>query len=187
MVIDTAAHPGAPRRGRRPRAPAGDPGPASRGGARARRSDRGLGRPAARRDRPATSRRSAPRPWPTRIQPGAGAGRPARGRGRARRRPGRASPCAGSAATARLVTGSDRDDGGGELDQSHAPGVPTTPDVGGSRSAAPAATTTGRPAWALFLGLAAAVLVVDQLTKAWVVAVDRPGLGGPTSSATCSG
>ena len=33
----------------------------------------------------------------------------------------------------------------------------------------------GRPRWALFLGLAAAVVVVDQLTKAWLVGVLAPG------------
>lgn len=52
--------------------------------------------------------------------------------------------------------------------------MPSTPDVGGP-SAAPAATAAGRPAWALFLGLAAAVLVVDQLTKSWVIASIDPG------------
>lgn len=33
----------------------------------------------------------------------------------------------------------------------------------------------GRPRWALFLGLAAAVVVVDQLTKAWLVGLLGPG------------
>lgn len=72
------------------------------------------------------------------------------------------------------MNGSTRDDGGGELDQSHAPGLPTTPDVGGP-SAAPAATTAGRPVWALFLGLAVTILVADQLTKSWVIASIEPG------------
>ena len=82
------------------------------------------------------------------------------------------SPCAGSATTARLVSRSTPDDGGSELDQSRAPGVPATPDVGGP-SAAPAAAS--RPAWALFVGVAVTVLVADQLTKSWVIATIEPG------------
>jgi len=35
--------------------------------------------------------------------------------------------------------------------------------------------TPGRPRWALFLGLAAAVVVIDQLTKAWLVGQLDPG------------
>ncbi len=58
------------------------------------------------------------------------------------------------------MTGSTADDGGNELDQSHAP---------------IARTAEGRPAWLLFVGVAAAVLVVDQLTKGWVVASIVPG------------
>jgi signal peptidase II len=51
-------------------------------------------------------------------------------------------------------------DGGSELDQSHAP---------------IARTTAGRPAWRLFIGVAVSVVVVDQLTKAWVAASVVPG------------
>lgn len=36
-------------------------------------------------------------------------------------------------------------------------------------------TATGRPRWVAFAGLAAAVIVVDQLTKAWLVSVLEPG------------
>jgi signal peptidase II len=37
------------------------------------------------------------------------------------------------------------------------------------------ASSTGRSRWLLFLGLAAAVVVTDQLAKAWIVAnIDRP-------------
>ncbi len=32
-----------------------------------------------------------------------------------------------------------------------------------------------RPAWAIFVGLAAVVLAVDQITKAWVIATIDPG------------
>ncbi len=37
------------------------------------------------------------------------------------------------------------------------------------------AAAQGRPRWFLFLGLAAAVIVVDQVTKAWLVALLEPG------------
>jgi signal peptidase II len=40
---------------------------------------------------------------------------------------------------------------------------------------APSRVTGGHPRWALFLSLAALVLVVDQLTKAWIVANVEPG------------
>lgn len=38
-----------------------------------------------------------------------------------------------------------------------------------------ASTPRGRPRWGLFVGLAAAVVVVDQLSKAWLVSVLAPG------------
>jgi signal peptidase II len=38
-----------------------------------------------------------------------------------------------------------------------------------------AAMSRGRPRWALFLGLAAAVVIVDQATKAWLVGLLEPG------------
>lgn len=38
-----------------------------------------------------------------------------------------------------------------------------------------AAAPAGRPMWALFLGLAAGIVVVDQLTKAWLVSFLAPG------------
>jgi signal peptidase II len=38
---------------------------------------------------------------------------------------------------------------------------------------------TGRPIWPLFLGLAATVIVADQLTKAWLVSVLAPGESMP--------
>jgi signal peptidase II len=34
---------------------------------------------------------------------------------------------------------------------------------------------TARPTWPIFLGLAAVVIVADQLTKAWIVAAISPG------------
>jgi signal peptidase II len=47
--------------------------------------------------------------------------------------------------------------------------VPTAP------SAAPVAATRSAPHWAVFLGLAALIVVFDQLTKAWLVANVTPG------------
>lgn len=38
-----------------------------------------------------------------------------------------------------------------------------------------AAAARGRPRWALFVGLAAAVVIVDQATKAWLVGLLEPG------------
>jgi signal peptidase II len=38
---------------------------------------------------------------------------------------------------------------------------------------------TGRPAWPIFLGLAAAVVVADQLTKAWLTSALAPGASVP--------
>lgn len=38
-----------------------------------------------------------------------------------------------------------------------------------------AAVRPGRARWGLFAGLAAAVVIVDQLTKAWLVGLLRPG------------
>jgi signal peptidase II len=37
------------------------------------------------------------------------------------------------------------------------------------------AQMSGRPIWPVFLGLAAAIVVTDQLTKAWIVATIAPG------------
>jgi signal peptidase II len=59
-------------------------------------------------------------------------------------------------------------EGGSDLDQTDAPPI------------APVATTDhGRPAWLLFFGVAAAVLIVDQPSKAWVVANIVPGTSIP--------
>ena len=38
-----------------------------------------------------------------------------------------------------------------------------------------ASTPRGRPRWILFLGLATAVVAVDQLSKAWLVSILAPG------------
>lgn len=39
----------------------------------------------------------------------------------------------------------------------------------------PAAASHGRPMWAVFIGLAAGIVVIDQLTKAWLVSFLPPG------------
>jgi signal peptidase II len=59
--------------------------------------------------------------------------------------------------------GADADAGGDELDEAS---VATTTDVRDAR----ADPGTGRPRWALFGSLALAIVVADQLTKAWIVA-----------------
>src|SRR3954470_19073761 len=56
----------------------------------------------------------------------------------------------------------DPDAGGDDLDEAS---VATTRD--GLR--ARAGTAAGRPGWALFIGLAVAIVITDQLTKAWIV------------------
>jgi signal peptidase II len=65
---------------------------------------------------------------------------------------------------------------GDDLDESAigsaAPGelTATAPDARGAQP-----TTTGRPRWLLFAGLAATVFILDQLAKAWIVANVDPG------------
>jgi signal peptidase II len=58
-------------------------------------------------------------------------------------------------------------DGGDELDQAHAAEA-TANDEAGLRA-------RPRAHWLLFLGLALAVVAVDQLSKAWLVATVQPG------------
>ena len=45
----------------------------------------------------------------------------------------------------------------------------------GATTGHPAAAVGGRPLWGAFLGLAAAVLATDQLTKAWLTSFLAPG------------
>lgn len=58
-------------------------------------------------------------------------------------------------------------DGGDELDQAHA--AEATANDGAALRSRP------RAHWLLFLGLALAVVAVDQLSKAWLVATVQPG------------
>jgi signal peptidase II len=54
--------------------------------------------------------------------------------------------------------------------------APAAPQAdAGSNKAAPAATTHERPMWPLFLGLAGLIIVLDQLTKAWLTSFLAPG------------
>ncbi len=62
------------------------------------------------------------------------------------------------------MTGSTRPDGGSDLDETDAP-----------PQAQAATSASGRPAWVLFFGVAATVLILDQLSKAWVIANVVPG------------
>ena len=66
------------------------------------------------------------------------------------------------------MTGPTRTEGESELEQTDAP--PVSPV---------AASAPGRPVWALFVGVAAAVLIVDLVSKAWVVANIDPGSARP--------
>ena len=62
------------------------------------------------------------------------------------------------------MPGQDQDGGGDDLDQAAEAG-----GVGGQeRSHVPAAAR--RPHWSLFAGLAAAIVVIDQASKAWILA-----------------
>ncbi len=66
------------------------------------------------------------------------------------------------------MTGPIPPDGGSDLEQTDPP-----PQTQAATSAA------GRPAWLLFIGVAATVLVLDQLSKAWVIANIVPGTAVP--------
>ena len=71
------------------------------------------------------------------------------------------------------MPGQDRDGGGDDLDQALEAG-----DAGGQeRSHVPAAAR--RPHWTLFAGLAAAIVVIDQASKAWILANVDPALPRP--------
>jgi signal peptidase II len=74
------------------------------------------------------------------------------------------------------MTGPTGSDGGSDLDQTDAPpaGGAVTKPAGGA-----VAGPAGRPAWLLFFGVAAVVLIADQLTKVWVVANIIPGTAVP--------
>ena len=58
--------------------------------------------------------------------------------------------------------------GGDPLDQ--VDGQEQVVDPAADRAATASSTATGRARWGIFLGVAATVIVVDQLSKAWLVA-----------------
>jgi signal peptidase II len=66
----------------------------------------------------------------------------------------------------------ERDPGDTDLDPTSA-ATPSDPTSAATLSD-PTTATTGRPLWVLFLGIAVGVLLVDQLSKAWVVASIAP-------------
>lgn len=71
------------------------------------------------------------------------------------------------------MPGQDRDGGGDDLDQA----VKAGGADGQERSHVPAAAR--RPHWSLFGGLAAAIVVIDQASKAWVLANVDPARPRP--------
>ena len=154
VVLDTSLTPGAGRRGRCPRAGARRPGPAPRGGPRARRPDRAVGRPAA------GGRRAAPPTVAADTLAETGHRRAAAGCaagvGRARRRPGRHR--AASTAWRPVSRVATRDaDAMTEAGATDAPATLPADDVAGSSTTSP----RRRPArvrsgahWLVFLGLA---------------------------------
>ena len=73
------------------------------------------------------------------------------------------SPCAAGPAAGRLMT-SDGMTGGDQLDGAE------QVDPGGAAPAAVAPTTHGRARWGVFIAVAGTVIVLDQLSKAWLLA-----------------
>ncbi|MFL5777706.1 MAG: signal peptidase II [Chloroflexota bacterium] len=71
--------------------------------------------------------------------------------------------------------------GGDDLDQAHIGAAAGSPGITPSGAAAerpnerPVVAARGRARWFLFLGLAGAIVLVDQLTKAWLVGRVAPG------------
>ena len=62
------------------------------------------------------------------------------------------------------------------IDDVGGPEVETAPAAASPASGSPAAAAThGRAHWIVFFGLAGLVLVLDQLTKAWLVSILDPG------------
>jgi signal peptidase II len=65
---------------------------------------------------------------------------------------------------------SQREERGIEPEQTRSPVAQANADAGSA-----AGGSARRPAWVLFLGLAAAVIIVDRSTKAWVISTIEPG------------
>ena len=62
-----------------------------------------------------------------------------------------------------------------EVGATSASSAGTGPASSGATAGHPAAEARGRPMWLAFLGLAAAILATDQLTKAWLTSFLTPG------------
>jgi len=62
-----------------------------------------------------------------------------------------------------------------EVEATSAPPAGAGPASPGAAAGQSAPGTAGRPVWGWFLGLAALVLVADQLTKAWLTSFLAPG------------
>jgi len=75
------------------------------------------------------------------------------------------------------VTPSTSPEGDEQLDGSPPPATPQVSDA--APTTGPAARTPaavgGRPAWGLFLGLAVAIVVIDQISKAWILSSVEEG------------
>ena len=195
VVIDTDADPGAARRGRRPRAPARDPGPPARGRARARRPDRASGssraRPPWRRYLDGRRRRDPGRSGSRRTGPRRGLGD--RGRARRRDRPARLAPRRGRRLGCDIE---EREPGGTDLDQTSAgPPRPVAPPGSADAPAGPKPGTASGPVGASAddrsgsssSGSRSGSSSSTRSTKAWVVGLDRPDRQRSGSSATTSG
>jgi signal peptidase II len=69
-----------------------------------------------------------------------------------------------------------RDDGGDELtDTGSLEGAATAIDDRASADARPVAVAVGRARWGVFVTIAVAVVVLDQVSKAWLVSSVAPG------------
>jgi signal peptidase II len=74
------------------------------------------------------------------------------------------------------MTADGRDDGGDELtDTGSLEGAATAIDDRASADARPVAVAVGRARWGVFVTIAVAVVVLDQVSKAWLVSSVAPG------------
>lgn len=74
------------------------------------------------------------------------------------------------------MTADGRDDGGDELtDTGSLEGAATAIDDRASTDARPVAVAVGRARWGVFVTIAVAVVVLDQVSKAWLVSSVAPG------------
>ena len=62
-----------------------------------------------------------------------------------------------------------------EVEATSRPTAGSSPASSAEEGAGAGTRPSGRPVWAVFLGLAAAIVVIDQLTKAWLTSFLAPG------------